>query len=75
MDREKRRVCVIVIDWNTLVGQGKDDVTVRKIWIRGVRNVRGEKLVHSCKENSLVFGDTLFQHHAKNPLHMGINRE
>ena len=48
---------VIIGDWNTIVGEGRDELLVGNFGL-GKRNERGELLVDFCKRNKLVVTNT-----------------
>ena len=51
---------VIMGDWNAVVGEGREELTVGKFGL-GKRNQRGEEMVDFCKRNKLVVTNTWFQ--------------
>ena len=64
VEEEEKRACVIVMDWNAVVGEGEDGRAVGTHEL-GKRNERGESLVNFYKRNAMIIGNTMFQQHKR----------
>ncbi|XP_068085627.1 craniofacial development protein 2-like, partial [Anabrus simplex] len=55
---------IVMGDWNTVVGQGREDNTVGEFGL-GQRNERGSRLVEFCTDHNLVLANIWFKHHKR----------
>ena len=58
----QKDVLFIIGDWNAKVGS-QETPGVTGIFVLGVLNEAGQRLIEFCQENALVIANTLFQQH------------
>jgi exonuclease III len=61
---EKNDNLIILVDWNSVVCEGKEGNAVGK-YVLGGRNNREKRLIDFCKEKEFIITHTIFQQHPR----------